>query len=228
MIKFRGVCRHKDGGFVATIYANGERHYIGIFRQSNDAIQARLDAEMEFFGYHFDRREIEICDGYAKLPLHGQKGKFYGWAVIDIADLELCRAVAWTLDKRGYVVGRPPNCENCVTLHRYLVVGTEKGGPIIDHRDNDPLNNRRANLRPCNASENAKNTKVARNNSSGFKGVSETPTGRYRARIWNENKGIYIGTFITKEAAARAYDAAALELHGDFASPNSRVAAASM
>lgn len=88
-----------------------------------------------------------------------------------------------------------------------------------DHRDGDGLNNRRNNIRKATRSQNCMN----RNGWSkhGFKGVYLVATnGRYGARIQVQKKMIQIGCFDTAEAAARAYDSAALKYHGEFARLN--------
>ena len=219
---FRGVYPHKDGGWTAHIGVNGKRVYLGYFSLFADAKNARLKAEIEHFGAALDRKDIEIFDDCAKIPLHGYKGKFHGWAIIDIDDVDLIKSISWTLDKRGYVVGRPPKFKNSITLHRWLMVGTKKVDLHVDHQDGDKLNNRRENLRLCTSRENSKNTKIPKNNTSGAKGVSKNSSGRWRSRIWLNNKEIYLGVFDTIEEASAAYDKAAFELHGEFASPNKR------
>lgn len=216
MTKFRGVTAHKDSGFVANIGHQGGKIYLGWFREFEQAKAARLQAEVRYFGAVFDRREIEFDVEVARIPLHGQRGVFKGWALIDASDLELVRGVAWTIDPRGYVAGRPPGAKSAVTLHRVLM----PGAVCVDHINRDKLDNRRQNLRACSLSENSRNSGISINNTSGFKGVTPTPKGRWRARIWMDRKEIHIGTYDTPEAAQKAYDAKALELHGRFASPN--------
>lgn len=92
-----------------------------------------------------------------------------------------------------------------------------------DHANGDGLDNRRANLRPATRSQNNANKQRHKNNTSGYKGVS----WRKRTRQWQAyigagkgGKMIHLGYFTTAEAAARAYDAAAIVAWGEFARPN--------
>jgi len=97
------------------------------------------------------------------------------------------------------------------------LVATEQ----VDHIDRDPLNNRRENLRLATAGENMRNLLKHTDNTSGFKGVSfRTDRGKWLAKIAVNRKQIHLGYFDTPEAAATAYDTAALVLHGTFACVN--------
>lgn len=88
----------------------------------------------------------------------------------------------------------------------------------VDHRDNDGLNNRIDNLRPCTPQQNRYNTKKSSRNSSGFKGVSwHTGAARYRATIHADCKRIHLGYFDDPELAHAAYREAAARYHGEFA-----------
>jgi hypothetical protein len=92
---------------------------------------------------------------------------------------------------------------------------------FIDHKNNNPLDNRFANLRECTALENAANCKKSRTNKSGFKGVSfRKDRQKWRARIKASGKHLNIGSFSCPTEAAYAYDRAAKLLHGDFAKTN--------
>ncbi|KAK1614899.1 hypothetical protein QYE76_020416 [Lolium multiflorum] len=57
---------------------------------------------------------------------------------------------------------------------------------------------------------------------SGFRGVRQHRSGRYSARIWDSVKQarLWLGTFDKAEDAARAFDAAAVRLHGERAVTN--------
>ena len=90
-----------------------------------------------------------------------------------------------------------------------------------DHIDHDPLNNCRENLRLATGSENMRNRPKQANNASGFKGVCfHKASGKWAAKIVVNSKHIYLGLFDTPEAAAAAYDTAALSLHDTFACVN--------
>lgn len=213
--KFRGVYRHADNGWTAGISGK----YIGWFRDYDSAVSARIAAEIEQIGKPYDVREIEIRGDIALIPMHGRKGVFYGYAVIDLADLEKVQDTSWTKGATGYAVGRPKGSDKAVPLHRFLIYGMEAGG-TTDHINGDTLDNRRANLRKCTTKENTRNTKLAKNNTSGRKGVRKTKEGNWKARITVDRKEIHIGHYSTIEEASAAYDAAALMMHGEFARTN--------
>jgi len=91
------------------------------------------------------------------------------------------------------------------------------GDEEIDHVDGDRTNNRLTNLRVASRSENQHNRKIARHNTSGFKGVSWMARDKlWRARIGVGGKRHRLGDFGTIEEAAAAYARASAEMHGAF------------
>lgn len=98
------------------------------------------------------------------------------------------------------------------------------GWPLVDHINGDGLDNRRSNLRPASNSQNSMNRKVtAADNTSGFKGVCRHRRVRgdgWVAAITCDGTSRHLGVFEDPELAARAYDAAARELFGEFARLN--------
>lgn len=113
-------------------------------------------------------------------------------------------------------IQRPSGVRSKITLHTFLT-----GWPMVDHRNGDGLDNRRANLRPATVAENARNSRVRSSNSSGFHGVGYYKRyGKWSARIRVFGRRIELGYFLTPEEAGRAYDAAAREHFGEFAALN--------
>lgn len=104
-------------------------------------------------------------------------------------------------------------------LHRFIL--DAPAGMDVDHINHDTLDNRKCNLRVCTHSENLMNQKRSKANTSGYKGVHwHKKSKRWVAQVRKEGKTVYCKLFVSKEDAARAYDAAALEHHGEFASIN--------
>lgn len=102
-------------------------------------------------------------------------------------------------------------------LHRALL-RLEDPAVHVDHINGDGLDNRRANLRIATIAENNRNQRPGRRNRSGFKGVYFRPDrGRWVARIFAEGQVHSLGHYDSAVDAAHAYDAAAKELHGEFA-----------
>lgn len=113
-----------------------------------------------------------------------------------------------------------------VLLHREVMNITDPK-IYIDHKDGDGLNCQKSNLRIATRSQNLSNNTSHKNASSKYLGVyiiySKYKNKTYRqiaASIQKDKKGTYLGLFKTEEDAARAYDAKAKELFGEFANLN--------
>lgn len=148
-----------------------------------------------------------------------------GYAVVDDEDHERLAAHSWRRSSECYAV-RAERCgsrsQRIIGMHQVVLpVGP---GLVPDHIDRDGLNNRRSNLRPATRAQNKANSPGHRNRGCRYKGVSLRPgKGRtsYRASISVNGKSRFIGgSFQTEEAAAKAYDKAALEVFGEFALVN--------
>lgn len=100
-------------------------------------------------------------------------------------------------------------------LHSFLT-----GWSLVDHINGDGMDNRRANMRPATLAQNAQNAIGQRGSTSPYKGVSLIARRRSRpwaAQIKKDKRVHYLGYFEAEEDAARAYDAAARELFGEYA-----------
>lgn len=88
----------------------------------------------------------------------------------------------------------------------------------IDHVNGVGTDNRWANLRAADQSNNLCNRGAQTNSATGVKGVYKTG-GKYVARVHYRKKRHYIGFYSTIEEAKAAYDAAAKVIHGIFFKP---------
>lgn len=83
-----------------------------------------------------------------------------------------------------------------------------------DHRDLKRSNDKWKNIRPATRSQNHANKRNRRDNTSGFKGISWHPKNKnWRARFRNK----YLGSFKTREQAAKVYRKEATKHFGKFA-----------
>jgi hypothetical protein len=91
----------------------------------------------------------------------------------------------------------------------------------IDHVNGHKEDNSWKNIRESTSRQNSRNQKINSRNTSGYKGVSlEKSTGKWKASIRIEGDRKYLGCFKTKEAAAFAYNEAALKYHKEFSRLN--------
>lgn len=95
----------------------------------------------------------------------------------------------------------------------YLYVHGEHPDGMLDHHDQDKGNNRISNLRPATKSQNALNTGLQANNTSGHKGVVwHKRDGKWLARITINKKHHHLGLFANVEEAVAARKAAEVTL----------------
>ena len=181
---------------------------------------ALLKMESETFGSFVGKLDykdwLEINNKYENLRcriFHHAKGRYFTSKYRDIN----------YIDASYGPYGHSPSQRKCTRLHR-LIMDVFSDDLVVDHIDGDGLNNLRSNLRTCSNAENSRNSRITLNSKSGFKGVNCAKSNfsklPWRARIKYNYKEIQLGTYATKEEAARAYDRKALELFGEFAKLN--------
>jgi hypothetical protein len=208
---------------------------IGIIQNCgvSGVIDAPSDAEYPAGSQQTGRdpgRHVEPC----RIPL---KGRLF--ALVSPEDFERVGAHKWHLKRRKSDPGRlyvqrtvrltPGRAGKKTSVMLHSEVMGVPPGQLVDHRNGDGLDNRRSNLRLATHRDNSVNvTRSANQKRGGHKGVSWNP----RAKKWQASIGagpvkpcgrrarIYLGVFVDPADAARAYDAAALEHYGEFASLN--------
>lgn len=166
-------------------------------------------------------KEIKLTQGYI--------------ALVDDVSFEKVK------DKKYFAVTSPksPNVYACRKVKgkrvwlAYDILGVDrdecrKKNLVIDHINNDTLDNRLENLRLATISQNNMNTKGLKQRrkkrprpTSQYKGVSySTRYAKWKASIHVDMKEIYLGRYESEQDAALAYNAAALFYYGEFATLN--------
>ena len=91
-------------------------------------------------------------------------------------------------------------------------------GKYYDHKNHNPLDNRKSNLRIASQQENCQNNLLSKNNTSGFIGVSwNKRDNKWAAHIGIDNKQKFLGNFSKKEDAVRARLEAEEKYYEEFA-----------
>lgn len=110
-----------------------------------------------------------------------------------------------------------------VFMHHFILPRMD--GYLIDHIDNDGLNNQKENLRYATHSQNNANATKRAKAQSEFKGVSldkrkTRGCKKWSAQVMKDKKSFWLGYYENPVDAAKAYDKKARELYGEFARTN--------
>ncbi len=139
--------------------------------------------------------------------------------MVDDEDFEYLSKYKWTYHHKNYAIRYDYSNSQKKFLLMHRVIMKAKKGQIVDHKDGNGLNNSKDNLRFCTSSGNMQNSKLAVNNTSGYKGVFGKENS-WRASVGKNGKRYWLGTFKNKIDAVKAYNLKAKELHGEFARLN--------
>lgn len=145
-------------------------------------------------------------------------------ALVDDIDADLGN-LRWHALVKGNTVYAARNKKRPGVLHLHRIVLERvlarplNDTEMVDHINGNGLDNRRVNLRLATHSENLRNQRRSRDNTSGVKGVTwHKRYGKWYAQICCNGRRHSLGYFTSLEDATRAYETAALNLFGEFAS----------
>lgn len=143
--------------------------------------------------------------------------------LVDDADLPKVLQFKWHIDGKGYVISdtrhtiKGRRYGSMTLLHRCLL-GLEKGDPIVDHINQDKLDNRRSNLRLADKSTNALNRGAQANSKTGYKGISwDKQKGKWRVAANLQGKQYHLGFYSNIEDAIQAWNDKIEDVHGEWA-----------
>lgn len=129
--------------------------------------------------------------------------------------------LAWCLNNGGYLTAKYQGAT--WLLHRLVAqrAGLDIENSQVDHKNRDRADCTRDNLRLSTQSQNSANKPKSAKNTSGYKGVGwHKARGMWRAFIRVNRTDKHLGHFHDPVEAAKAYDKAALEAWGEYASIN--------
>lgn len=149
-------------------------------------------------------------------------------ALVDDEDYEWVAEYNWQLGGRNEVIRCTSwgSIKYNVLLHR--VINDTPLGMCTDHKNRNPPDNRKENLRTCTHNQNnanrAKTTSLKGvKTSSQYIGVCinlRNKKNPWCAQLSSPRHKRHIGIFKTEKEAALAYNNRAIEIHGEFATLN--------
>ncbi len=119
-------------------------------------------------------------------------------------------------NSHGYVRIKIYGKQNAAHVLAWIWMTGKRPRKRIDHKNNNPGDNRWKNLRLTTHSQNIAHAKRRRDNTVGFKGVCRRD-GKFMAQIQCKGKHYNLGIHETPEAAHAAYITKAQKLFGAFA-----------
>lgn len=147
-------------------------------------------------------------------PIYNKLGKVICHTKIDKQDLPKISNYTWRLQGRGYIKAKINKKD--VYLHRFVMNATNPKD-IIDHINNDPLDNTKRNLRFTDILHNSYNRQKKAKSSSKYKGVSfNKKENKWVAYIKTNGIKYNLGFYMKEKDAAREYNKHAKLLFGKF------------
>jgi len=165
-----------------------------------------------------------------KLKLIPIKRNINGYAIIDMFNIKKEKVAETIVDDDLYYElikykfhlshnGYVQNSKIGGLLHRFILQCDKK--EIIDHINNNPLDNRKVNLRIVSRRQNAQNKSSSPNSTSQYIGVSfDKGRNKWKSYITVNSKYKHLGRFNTEEEAAKVRDEATKKYYKEFGNLN--------
>ncbi len=143
------------------------------------------------------------------------------FALVDDEDFDFLEQFKWWAKFKSNTIYVETRIEGkLIKLHSLLLNNPAGSAFVVDHINHNGLDNQRHNLRLATHAQNMANSQ-SNTNTSGFRGVMwRKDTKKWAAGLCCKGVKYHLGYFETKEAAARAYNVAAIAHFGEFAKLN--------
>lgn len=181
-------------------------------------------------GSHLKSKHTQSCGCIRKekaSETHKKENKFdvttydygVGWTnntnnefYFDLEDCNLIKDYCWYEHINKY------NGYHALMANKHTKITNVLGLKGYGHVNRNPLDNRRVNLRKCNSNENAQNSTIRSDNTSGIVGVGwNKKSNKWRVRININGVQKQLGLFVDKNDAIRTRLNAELTYYGEFA-----------
>lgn len=165
----------------------------GYFKDNNP----RTTKDLNEFRY-LDKNTVEF-------DVYDINSNVNGHFIIDADDLQKIRYHKWRKDTNNRIItGNCTNKNPKRELSRFLLDITDED-IVVDHKDCNPFNNKKSNLRSCTQSENVRNKSFMSNSTSGIIGVIwDKQRDRWAPEIRKEYQRCHLGRYGRFEEAVFA------------------------
>lgn len=192
---------------------NGKHHAKGYCSKH----YAQIRKHGKIIETRYDEQKIINKGDYSIIIIRDIHGNEIAQAKIDNDDVDKVKKYKWHIDANGYILTTISNSEK-IKLHNYIMNMENKKGYsiVVDHINNNKLDNRKCNLRVCTVAENARNTKM-KNNKLGIRNIFWSKKDNcYICKIKKDGKD-YIKYSKDLEFLIQWRNEKLKELHGEFA-----------
>lgn len=201
--------RKGEKTYLAKLSYNKQLIIIGRFQTveaASEAVTAKKkelrDAEM---AAHYALPVQRNAEGVAIIPIRNAAKEVVEYALVSDGDWHRFMLTAWSFSD-GYPVGNFEGKSG--PMHRLVLPDSD----MVDHINHVRHDNRRPNLRTTDYSGNGQNKPKREGCASKYIGV-EAHGQYWCATIQKDHKKCFLGSFLTEEEAARAYNKRAKELY---------------
>jgi HNH endonuclease/AP2 domain len=219
--------RKKNCNLPKCVFQKGNTYIVIFKKKTYSGFQTVEDASKHYHRLLEDEKQINETNilnreisrndlGQAVIPLNKNKHHIKENAIVDDDDWYDLIKFSWLQNKQGYVIARIDS--KIVYMHRYLQKEIIPDSHVVDHINQNRLDNRKLNLRVVTYSENNQNIRKTNNNNKTSKYVGVTyakDKGKWMARIRKNQKTYHLGHFENEQDAARAYDTQAKILYSN-------------
>jgi len=152
--------------------------------------------------------------GYAEIILYDKYGdRRDERAIVDLCDVAILKQYRWSMGGNGYV--NSPKLK--IPLHRFIMGLDRFDKTMCDHKNTNPLDCRKSNLRLVNKAQNEMNKGLRSNNTSGVTGVYwDKSMKKWNPKIGFKGKNIHLGYFDDIEDAIKERKEAEIKYFGEY------------